>query len=503
MILEDTFPLRFVINLGDREDRRVLTERELSLAGISAERLPAVRASWLKSERGHESKGRYALALTQRIALRKARQRNAPAVLLFEDDLMLSPQLRQLLEQVDLPDDWGMFYLGGAHLQPPKFVSPYLVRCRYIIDTHAVAFRAKYYDQIMAALKGNSRLPAGSIEASDRLLANLQDEIPTYAVSPNLAWQDLTHSDLLGDFVSNYSRFGNHLGDWARVNVRGLSIQNLGGTPYEPPIERTELTTTVRPCFLFLTRGELNLPKVWEEYFTTCNSDYSIVMHAKDPEAVSHPLWKSTSLTPPTPTAWADVSLVRATIRLLTAGLQNPNNTHFILLSESCAPIKPLDHLIRFLSIEERSLMGWREVEEVFQENPKQFARSSACPSIPVNELIFHAQWMMLGREAAEIVCEEDFTDHFEGFFAPDELYFATLLNMKGYPMENIRNLCPTDVRWEDKEVTNPMMHDEISPELAGEFANSPHFFARKFSPESNLAEFGLHLNDGLLNRDS
>ena len=84
MDFEQALPLRFWINLGRREDRRVETEGRLEELGITAERFAAVDASQNpevrdqrpeKMEiacevRGYESAGRYALALTQRLALR-------------------------------------------------------------------------------------------------------------------------------------------------------------------------------------------------------------------------------------------------------------------------------------------------------------------------------------------------------------------------------------------------------------------------------------------------
>jgi len=133
MDFEQAFPLRFWISLGRREDRRNETEARLEEAGVTAERFGTVDAKFKKPEardrkpkpggirakavqeraavgkieglrqpyfaeatrgkdaaatvRGYESVGRYALALTQRLAIREARRRGAPADLLMEDDL--------------------------------------------------------------------------------------------------------------------------------------------------------------------------------------------------------------------------------------------------------------------------------------------------------------------------------------------------------------------------------------------------------------------------------
>ena len=74
MDFETSFPMRFWINLGRREDRRVETEARLEELGLTAERFVAVDASktpdsrgknpekkgTLGKVRGYESAGRYA-----------------------------------------------------------------------------------------------------------------------------------------------------------------------------------------------------------------------------------------------------------------------------------------------------------------------------------------------------------------------------------------------------------------------------------------------------------
>src|SRR5215217_171932 len=117
MDFEKSFPLRFWINLGRREDRRVEMEARLDEVGITAERFAAVDARWIANHgkgatgqeppgemkagpeiadvwapgeqdsevlaaaarvvRGYENAGRYALALTQRLAIREAARRKA------------------------------------------------------------------------------------------------------------------------------------------------------------------------------------------------------------------------------------------------------------------------------------------------------------------------------------------------------------------------------------------------------------------------------------------
>jgi len=77
MDFEKTFPLRYYINLGRREDRRTELEYHLDQIGITAQRFSAIDSRFCRSPRGYENKGRYALALTIRLAIRKAKQLKA------------------------------------------------------------------------------------------------------------------------------------------------------------------------------------------------------------------------------------------------------------------------------------------------------------------------------------------------------------------------------------------------------------------------------------------
>ena len=198
MNIETEFPARYWINLARRQERRFETEWRLEQAGLTAERFPAVDARFVRKNRGYESAGRYALALTQRLAIRKAMLAGAKAVLIFEDDVVLHPEIQQRLEEIELPEDWGILYLGCAHLRRPWSARPGLVQTPYALDTHAFAVRAPYYRKVMAALarKEGERVPHA--RASDWFLADLHREIPTYACYPNLAWQAVAASDLAG-----------------------------------------------------------------------------------------------------------------------------------------------------------------------------------------------------------------------------------------------------------------------------------------------------------------
>jgi Core-2/I-Branching enzyme len=107
-----------------------------------------------------------------------------------------------------------------------------------------------------------------------------------------------------------------------------------------------------------------------------------------------------------------------------------------------------------------------------------------------------HSQWVLLNREAAECLSENDFTQHFEGILEPDEHYFGSALALKGYPLdERVNPSAPTWVSWAGHcDHDSPVSHLHTSEEMVRELADFPGFFARKFEPQSDIGHWGLHL---------
>jgi hypothetical protein len=204
MKLENQFPERFYINLGVREDRRRDCLLEFEKHHLSVERMPAVYGRYVKSSRGMGDRNRYACGL-KRLCLREARRRGADAVLIFEDDVVFDPQLRQRLAALTLPEDWGIFYIGCLHTKPPTAIAPGLVRVTRANDNHAFAIRGCYVPEVLRKLRPRGRhAPVASVNNSDVVLSELHDKIPTYAAWPNLAWQRHCHSNNVGYQISNY-----------------------------------------------------------------------------------------------------------------------------------------------------------------------------------------------------------------------------------------------------------------------------------------------------------
>lgn len=510
MDFHEVFPLQFYINLNRRDDRRRTVLNMFLDHGLErVERFPAIDARTVKNCRGHRSEGRYALSLTQKLCLREAKRRKAPAVMIFEDDVVLHPQFQERIAALELPEDWGMFYLGTQHTSEPEWVSPGLVRVAHGLDTHAFGVRAGYYDRVMSVLSPTGKRPGREVKPSDWLLASLHNEIPTYAAFPNLAWQGQEAvSDLMGHRNGTYDETG--FQRWNLHKVAPVLRRHLGVPGWTPREEergegRQEKATPAaaipkpggRVAFLFLTRGLPNHAEMWSEYFQGHEERLSVHSHPKEAAEGEGPEWWQKGVLPSlTETKWGDVSLVRAERLLLQEALKNPENEAFVFLSESCVPIKPLSALLAHL---DRS--GWRgmlEIErwgEVKKKNPKKAERLFEVPDIPEESWRFHSQWMLLDREMADALMSADLTERWSKSFAPDESLFGTQLCLMGYPLEEkALPMSSTWTRWPESHSGHPETFQTVDARTHAELLASPHFFARKFSPDSNIRELGLHL---------
>ncbi|MEN8694413.1 MAG: beta-1,6-N-acetylglucosaminyltransferase [Akkermansiaceae bacterium] len=256
-----------------------------------------------------------------------------------------------------------------------------------------------------------------------------------------------------------------------------------------------ELGPEAKVAFLFLTQGELNQPELWKTYLDSAGEAVSCFTHCKTPEDLTEDSWlKETLIEAQAETEWASISLVHATLALLEAGLEDSDATHFVLISESCVPVRPFSDLARSLQLDPRSRMSVRSWQDERKTNVLRAQRLEQLDGIRKEIAHFQSQWMALSRKDAESIIANDLTESFANCFAPDEAYFATNLAVQGRPpLQAVANRPVTWVDWTSKE-RHPASFHEVSSELASAISESGCFFARKFSRYSNIADYGLHL---------
>jgi hypothetical protein len=241
-------------------------------------------------------------------------------------------------------------------------------------------------------------------------------------------------------------------------------------------------------AFMFLTRGDVLHPQIWQEFFADAGDELPIFLHAKEPAAVGDWLASVARRVPTMPTAWGNISLVRATLALMKAALAESDATHFVLLSESCVPIKSWAAIRARLVLDDRSRIGWQSYAEMKHSHRQ---RSEAVTSMTAGMWHFQHQWMVLRRDLVECALSEDRTAEWEGCFAPDEHYFITRFRQMGLDVESlVRRECSTWVEWHRGRLTH---WGEVSREMALEWMDSPSFFLRKVLYHSDVGRWQLH----------
>ena len=246
---------------------------------------------------------------------------------------------------------------------------------------------------------------------------------------------------------------------------------------------------------LFLTRGDVNHPEIWEEYLGAAGDNFRILAHAKDLEDLpADSLLGMNQIEERVDTEWGQLSLVSATLALLKAGLEDAACTHFILLSESCVPVRPFSDLAESLRLDARSRMKTQPWEEVRRINILKAQRLENLPGIRKELAHFHDQWICLSREDAQLVTAKDWTPSFERVFAADEAYFATVMSACGKsPRQSVANRAITWTDWVEGE-RHPREFGRVSPRAAAQIKDSGCFFARKFRRQSDIRRWSLHL---------
>jgi len=267
-------------------------------------------------------------------------------------------------------------------------------------------------------------------------------------------------------------------------------------------------------AFLFLTIDDVYFPKIWEYYFKNNNDKISIYCHPKNPDNVKTPWLKKNIIKNLTKTQWGHFT--NAIINLLKAALINKDNQKFIIVSESCLPIKTFKTFYDMLKNDHIN-MSYIKLRPFENFNFEKY-------NIPNKNLIKHSGWWCLSRHHVKKLVYNKLVHNFQHIIAGDE-HILSLLHQS----DNIKNMEITYANWTaniskinnlskqlhklyeliesentsiyDDEIMNlrikksylakhPKIYDNITEDELNEIENSSTFFYRKFSKTSNIIKF-------------
>ncbi|XP_072969668.1 glycosyltransferase BC10-like [Typha angustifolia] len=271
-------------------------------------------------------------------------------------------------------------------------------------------------------------------------------------------------------------------------------------------------------AFLFLTLGSLPFERLWEKFFLGHEDFFSIYVHASREKPVHvSPLFVGHDIRSEKVT-WGKISMVDAEKRLLANALQDSDNQHFVLLSDSCIPLHNFNYVYDYLMGTNISFI------DCFQDpGPHGNGRYSRQMLPEIAEVDFRkgAQWFSVKRQHALLILADSlYYTKFKLYCKAgmerrncyaDEHYLPTLFHM--VDPTGIANWSVTHVDWSEgkwhpkayraKDVTYELLKNITSidesfhvtsnkkrvvmqaPCLWNGMKRPCYLFARKFYPEA------------------
>ncbi|KAI3691225.1 hypothetical protein L2E82_49458 [Cichorium intybus] len=108
-------------------------------------------------------------------------------------------------------------------------------------------------------------------------------------------------------------------------------------------------TKNPKIAFMFLSPGSLPFERLWDKFFQGHEGKFSIHIHASRVKPVHSSRYFQNREIRSDKVDWGKISMVDAEKRLLANALKDPDNQHFVLLSDSCVPLRGFDYVNNYL----------------------------------------------------------------------------------------------------------------------------------------------------------
>ncbi|KAI4380571.1 hypothetical protein MLD38_006748 [Melastoma candidum] len=310
------------------------------------------------------------------------------------------------------------------------------------------------------------------------------------------------------------------LSDWLPPSVREYSDEEVASRVVIKDILSIPPTQSKNPkiAFMFLSTGSLPFEKLWDKFFQGHEGRFAVYVHASKEKPVHVSRYFINRDIRSEQVIWGKISMVDAERRLLAFALKDPDNQHFVLLSDSCVPLHTFDYVYDYLMHTNISFI------DCFSDpGPHGNGRYSErmLPEVEKKDFRKGAQWFTMKRQHALIVLADNlYYSKFRDYCKPgldgrnciaDEHYLPTFFSMidpdgiatwsvthvdwserkwhpKSYRAEDVtyellKNITSIDI---SVHVTSDDKHEEqIRPCLWNGVRRPCYLFARKFYPET------------------
>ncbi|GKV00355.1 hypothetical protein SLEP1_g13051 [Rubroshorea leprosula] len=256
------------------------------------------------------------------------------------------------------------------------------------------------------------------------------------------------------------SRGCNVLSDWLPpAPARAYTDEEIASRVVIREILKTSPTKSKNSkiAFMFLSPGSLPFEKLWDKFFNGHEGKFSVYVHASKERPVHVSRYFLNRDIRSDEIVWGKISMIDAERRLLANALKDPDNQHFVLLSDSCVPLHTFEYVYNSLMYANISFI------DCFQDpGPHGNGRYSdhMLPEVQKKDFRKGAQWFSMIRQHAVIVVADSlyyskFRDYckpgLEGKNCiPDEHYLPTFFHMLD-PV-GIANWSVTHVDWSERK---------------------------------------------------
>ncbi|XP_038700893.1 glycosyltransferase BC10-like [Tripterygium wilfordii] len=220
-----------------------------------------------------------------------------------------------------------------------------------------------------------------------------------------------------------------------------------------PPVQ----SKNAKIAFMFLSTGSLHFEKLWDKFFHGHEERFSVYVHASKEKPVHVSRYFINRDIRSEQVIWGKITMIDAERRLLANALKDPDNQHFVLLSDSCVPLRSFDYVYNYLMYSNISF-----VDSFVDPGPHGNGRYTEhmLPEIEMKDFRKGAQWFTMTRQHALIVVADSlyysiFRDYckpgFEGKNCiADEHYLPTFFHM--LDPGGIANWSVTHVDWSERK---------------------------------------------------
>ncbi|KAH0894903.1 hypothetical protein HID58_057332 [Brassica napus] len=141
------------------------------------------------------------------------------------------------------------------------------------------------------------------------------------------------------------------LADWLPPSLREYSDDEIAARVViseilsNPPVIRKDS----KIAFMFLTPGALPFERLWDRFFQEHEGKFSVYIHASKERPVHYSRYFVNREIRSDEVVWGRISMVDAERRLLANALRDPTNQQFVLLSDSCVPLRSFEYIYNYL----------------------------------------------------------------------------------------------------------------------------------------------------------